>query len=201
MHTSRLIVWSAVTSIAGGVAWIVLWILFLLTHGPGPEDRKGAMFRLTSLDYGKFAVIPVVLFASGLVGLHLPQKGQSGRLGKAGLAVALIGFSVMIVSVAVSLWPIPWGSNADDVDWQAPLPKYSSILASLSSLVVSVGIILFAVGFVKARAGPRWIVLPLVLGSLAAVPWLYMTPWGGLAGLAWLLFGCAVYIHDRSNGG
>jgi hypothetical protein len=196
-----LVRWSGAASIAGGVAWIALWILFLLTHGPGPEDRKGAMFRLTSLDYGKFAVIPVILFASGLVGLHLQQKGQSGRFGKVGLALALIGFTVIVVSVALSLWPIPWGSNADEVDWQAPMTKYSSILATLSSLVVSVGSIFFAVGVLKAKAGPRWILLPLVLGSLAAVPWLYMTPWGGLTGLAWLLLGYDTYIHNPSKWG
>jgi hypothetical protein len=193
--------WSGMGSIAGGVAWMVLWILFLLTHGPGPEDRKGTIFRLTSLDYGKFVVIPVVLFGSGLVGLHAQQKGRSGRFGMAGLTVALTGFAVMVVSVALSLWPIPWGSNADEVDWQAPMTKYGSILASLSSLVVSAGIIFFAVGVLNANAGPRWIVLPLVLGTLAAVPWLYMTPWAGLTGLGWLVLGCATYIHRPSKGG
>jgi hypothetical protein len=195
MLSAAFIRWTGLGSIAGGIAWTILWILFLLTHGPGPEDRKGTMFRLTSLDYGKFAVVPAVLFASGLIGLHL-QNGQSGRFGRAGLALALIGFTVMVVSIALSLWPIPWGSNADEVDWQAPMTKYGSVLATLSSLVVSGGIIFFAVGALKAKAGPSWILLALVLGSLAAVPWLYMTPWGGLTGLAWFLLGYDTYIHN-----
>ena len=49
MPSKSLIRWSGLASIAGGVAWIFLCILFLLTHGSGSQDQKGTMFRLTSL--------------------------------------------------------------------------------------------------------------------------------------------------------
>jgi hypothetical protein len=177
-------------SITGGMAWMLLWICFLLTHGPGPEDRKGKLFHLTSLDYGKFMVLPVLFMAWGLETIHSRQKIESGSVWQMEFGVVMAGYTLMAVTIAVTLWPLPWGANADEVDWQSPLRKYGSILNSLSSLVVALGMILFTIGVVKAKVWPVWIALPLNISSLAAIPWLHATQWGGLTdchGWSWAL--------------
>jgi hypothetical protein len=194
-----MIRFAGVGTIIGGMAWMLLWICFLLTHGPGPEDRKGTLFRLTSLDYGKFMVLPVLFVACGLKTIHSRQKGESGSAGQMGFGVVMAGYTLMAVTVAVSLWPLPWGTNADEVDWQSPLPKYGSILSSLSSLVVALGMILFGIGVVKAKVWPVWIALALNISSLAAVPWFHATPWGGVTGMAWLVLGFVLWRRDSAT--
>jgi hypothetical protein len=149
---------------------------------------------LKSLDYGKFLVLPVCLFAWGLKSLSSQQKAWSGSVGRAGANIVLAGYVFMAVTTIVALWPLPWGIQRDEVDWQAPLPLYSSILNNVSSLVVALGMIFFAIGVVKAKVWPWWLVLPLNASSLAAVPWLHETLWGGLTGLAWLILGCVLFL-------
>jgi hypothetical protein len=100
----------------------------------------------------------------------------------------------MAVTTIVAVWPLPWGTQRDEVDWQPPLPLYSLILNSLSSLIVALGMIVFAIGVVKAKVWPWWLVLPLNVSSLAAVPWLHETPWGGLTGFAWLILGYVIFL-------
>ena len=139
MTAATLIRWGGPTTLLGGVLWTVLWGLHLLTHGPGPEDSKGTILGLTHHDYSKFLVVPLALSAVGLVGLYVPQQDRSGRLGAAGFALALGALGVMAVGVALSLWPIPWGSY--EVDWQAPLALWGGVAAALGSLVLMIGLV------------------------------------------------------------
>ena len=185
-----LVRWSSPTALLGGVLWTMLWVLDLLTHGPGPEDYQGTIFGLTHHAYGKVLVVPLALCAVGLVGLHVPQQDRSGRLGAMGFTLGLGAFGVMGVGVALLLWPISWDSY--QVDWQTPLAIWGGIAASLASLALTIGLVLFGAGVLRARVWPRWVALPLIVGPLSTVPWLHMAPWGGLFGLAWLLPGCAL---------
>jgi hypothetical protein len=190
---------AGLASISGDIAWILLWVCCLLTHGPGPEDRKGALFQLTSLDYAKFMVIPVSLMAWGMQSLHSRQQAKSGRVGQMGFVNVMAAYTLMAVTIVFSLWPLPWGANRDEVDFQAPLTKYPSALNGLSTIVLALAMILFSIGVVKAKVWPAWIVLPLNVSSLAAVRWLHETPWGGLTGLAWLVLGYVISVRGSQT--
>ena len=194
-----LIRWSSPTALLGGVLWTMLWVLDLLTHGPGPEDHQGTILGLTHHDYSKFLVVPLALFAFGLLGLYAPQRGRSGRAGTVGFALAVAALTVMAAGVALLLWPIPWGSYA--VDWQTPLALWGGVAASLASVALTIELVLFGVSVLRTRVWPRWVALPLIIGPLSAVPWLHMTPWGGLFGIAWLLLGYALWSAGEAAGG
>lgn len=197
MSTSSLVRWGWAASLIGGTSWLLIWLLFLRLHGPGPDDRKETMFGLTHYDISKFIVIPLLLFTIGLLSLHAGQRGRSGWLERAGLIIALSGLAAIIAGVVLSLWLIPWGSYT--VDWEAPTHMYGGIFSALGTLVTSIGMIVFAVGALRARVWPRWIALPLILGSLTTIPWLHMTSYGWIAGCMWLLIGYALWSSARQQ--
>ena len=64
----------------GGTSWILIWIAFLLTHGPTMRDMRQTLFSLTWYDYSKFVIIPLALFLIGLINLRARQAGRAGRL-------------------------------------------------------------------------------------------------------------------------
>ena len=78
---------------------------------------------------------------------------------------------------------------------------WGGVTASFGSLVLTIGLVLFGVGTRRARAWPRWVALPLMIGPLSTGPWLHMTPWGGLFGLAWLLLGYALWSAGETGCG
>lgn len=185
----------ALISVVGGVVWVCIWLLFFRLHGPGPEDRQATLLSLTHYDFSKFLVIPLLLFVAGLLSLSARQMGRGGWLAKAGMAIAVIGYTLMILGVVLSLWPIPWGSYV--VDWEAPLHKYGGLLSVLGTLIVSIGMICLAITVVRVSMLPGWVAVPLILGPLATIPFLHMTLWGWIFGLAWLLIGYWLRISKR----
>jgi hypothetical protein len=186
--SSMLVRRSGLAAMMGGVLWLLIWALFLVTHGLGPVDEKGTLLGVTYYDFTKFLVVPLGLYAVGLMGLHARQRAGAGRLAAVGLGVAVVALGVIAVGLAVALWPLPWGSYAQ-VDWEATPMMWGGILYSLGTFALAIGQALFGVGVWQARVWPAWVSLLLVLSPLASVPWLHMTTYGGLYGLAWLALG------------
>lgn len=160
---------------------------FLLTHGPGPDDRQGRFLALTHEDSTKLVLVPVVLVAVALLGLRRPVPGRTGRVA---LGVALVGMAMVAVGISVVFWPIPWGSYT--LDWTDPLPKFGGILQALGTLLMAVGLVGFGIERAKAGVVPWPAALLLALGAITTVPWLHQTVVGGLFGVAWAAVGIAL---------
>ena len=189
--SSNLIRWGGPAGVLGGALWVLIWVLFLLTHGTSTNDQQGRILSLTHYDYSKFMVIPVVLFMVGLVSLYAQQQGRLGRLGTAGFVLTLISLALMAVGLALSLWPIPWGSYL--VDWGEPLSMWGGLTYGFSTLVLAIGLILFGIGALRARVWPPWSSILLIIAPLTIVPWLHMTVYGGIFGFAWMLLGYEIW--------
>jgi uncharacterized membrane protein len=182
-------------AIAGGFIWLLVWVAYLLTHGPGPEDHKELFLNLTWLDYSKFMVVPVFLFGWCLVALHRRQRQEAGWLGIVGLGVTLVGFVLLVVGLVVDRWTIPWGTYVD-LESRAVWP---GVTMSLATIPIVVGSFLFAFAIAKARIWPRWLGLPLAIGVLTIFPWLHEMVAGVLYGISWLLVGLAILMPGTTR--
>jgi hypothetical protein len=190
MLAAKIMRWGGPASILGGLWWLVIWILFLLTHGTGTENLQRRLFGLTWLDYNRFLVIALLLFMVGLVNLGMRQQALSSRLGTVGYGLALSGLAFLILGVTLEFWFMPWGSYPEAV-WSTQPAWIGGLMEFIASRVLSVGLILFGIDIVRANVLPRWNGLPLILGLLLlASPFLHMTLYtGGMFGFGWVLLG------------
>lgn len=177
-------------AIAGGFIWLLVWVAFLLTHGWGPENRKELFLNLTWMDYSKFMVIPVFLFAWCLVALHRRQRQEVGWLGTVGLGVTLVGFVLLEVGLVADRWTIPWGTYVDPESTAV----WTGVVMSFATIPIVAGSFLFAFAIAKARVWPRLLWIPLAIGALTIFPWLHETTAGVLYGISWLVVGLAVLM-------
>jgi hypothetical protein len=182
-------------AIVGGFIWLLVWVAFLLTHGPGPEDHKELFLNLTWMDYSKFMVVPVFLFGWCLVALHRRQRQEAGWLGTVGLGVTLLGFVLLEVGLLADRWTIPWGTYVD-LESRAVWPE---LTMSLATIPIVVGSFLFAFAIAKARVWPRWLGMPLAIAALTIFPWLHETTGGVLYGISWLMVGLVILMPGTTR--
>ena len=101
MSSSDLIRWGGLVAIWGGVLW-ALWnagLEFVVGWGEPPSpayERYEAYNRVMPL------ILP--LLVAGLLAFHATQKGSHGWLRRAGLIIALIGFTLLLVGNVAEFW-------------------------------------------------------------------------------------------------
>lgn len=182
---------AAVASVAGGLTWLAIWAMFVALHGPETHDEQRTWRGWSHYDVGKSIVLPLLLFMAGLAGLRELFPHRPGWMARWGLAVAFLGLSATAVGAALALWPIVWGSY--DVDWEDGLARYGGVMIAGGTLVWFFGAVLAAIALVRRGFALRWLAAPLVIGPVAAFPWLHMTTWAGLTGAAWIAIGLALW--------
>ena len=178
----------APASVAAGLLWLVVWFHQRLTHGPTQENEERIFLGLTWLDSGKFLVVPLILLLVGIVSLY-GLRERPGLLGRIGFVVTVVGLVGLIVGTALEFWFFPWGSYAVGFE---ELPGFvrGAPVQPLSTLVFTIGLIVFNIDLVRARVVPVWLAPVLVLGGFATI---FLTPTFLLPGLAWLVLGFVLW--------
>ncbi len=159
MSSSRLIRWSGLLAILGGVIWIASWILNGLT-----EDASRTVLGLSEGGYRRITNAALLLFMVGLVGFHKRQAGRSGKLGTTGLIVALVGCALMIIGNVFEFGLI---GSIPDGERPGMMMGWGIFLLGLI-FIVPTGLLLFGIGVIKANVLPSWSrALPLVIGLIS----------------------------------
>jgi hypothetical protein len=179
----------APASVAAGLLWLVVWFHQRQTHGPTSVDERRIFLGLTWLDSGKFLVVPLILLLIGIVSLY-GLRERPGLLGRIGFVVTAVGLGSMIVATAAQFWTFSWGSYA--VGFEAGLPWWGGLFQALSTLVFTIGLIIFNIDLVRAGVMPVWAAPVLVAGGFATI---FFTPTFLLPGLAWLLLGLVLWLR------
>ncbi len=137
MSSSDLIRWGGLAGMLAGVAFIVLMMI--------PEPPPGSFFYvLGSLVF----IAALLLLLVGLAGFHALQKGNYGRIGRAGFYTIIVGASAQLVAqVGLAL-----GSTALE------------FLDFVGLLVVVVGFVLYGAATLQARVLPRWCGVGFIVG-------------------------------------
>ena len=173
MTTRKLIRWSGLSLMLGGVGYAVRAIM----HPPG----ETAQYTFDPLWVPSHVIggIALILIALGLVGLYVRQLDKVGLPGLIAFIVTFIGCtlttgSLIFLSVVVNPFVAAQG-----LDWMDP-PNGALFTSTAGQLAVGVGalclllgLLLFAITTLRARVLPPWgawlIILTIPLGILGVV--------------------------------
>ncbi|MGI8909755.1 MAG: hypothetical protein ACR2JR_04265 [Rubrobacteraceae bacterium] len=179
----------AFASVAAGLLWLVVWFHQRLAHGPTEMNEQRIFLGLTWLDSAKFLVIPLILLLIAIVSLY-GLRERPGLVGRIGFVVTVVGLIGLIVGTALEFWSFPWGSY--EVGFAATLPYWGGVFHALSTLVFTIGLIVFSIDLVRAGVMQVWVAPVLVLGGFTTI---FFTPTFLLPSLAWLLLGLALWLR------
>ena len=159
MASRRLIHWSGLAAMLGGLLWMVLVPLQGMA-----ESTK--VLGLTEGAYNRMNTASLLLLTAGLAGLYARQAGRFGRLGVAGFVLAFIGLALMVLGNVIEFWI----SDLIFADVQLGEFKQVGVGSFLIGLcVLAVGLVLVGIVTIQAKVLPRWSrVLPLVIALLLA---------------------------------
>lgn len=167
MSSSDLIRWGGIAAMVAGVVWVISGILAIVyqgVHAPG-----------TFADYlveGTFA-IGLLLTVVGMMGLHVLQKENYGRIGRGGF------WTVVVASLGQVLGTLVLLAGSTALAW---------LVFPVGVLAVLVGFVLYGAATLQARVLPRWCGVGLIVGLPVAIA---LGLYGGnvLFGLLWLALG------------
>ncbi|WP_047865218.1 hypothetical protein [Rubrobacter aplysinae] len=185
----RLSRWCALSALLGGALSVVVGLLVLLAPGyylfDSPSDYLVAVAEGAAL----LAVL------GGIVGLHLAQRSESGKLGGAGFLLSSAG---LVMAGAGHLIGLPFfvflntgGIVYVLIGLSQGVPLVWGAIYILGTLLLSVGVLLLGIATVRARTLPIWCGPVLILG-LAAL-WSLGNAFGWFSfGVSWLALGPAL---------
>ena len=184
----------AAAAIAGGVLWLVLWGHQLVAHGTTEENEKKLLLGLTWMDSAKFYVVAFVLFLLAAVSAYR-LAGAPTRFGRAAFWLTAGALVTITVGTAIQFWPFPWGSYARGYDDSHA--RYGGIVQAVSSVVLTLGLILFAI-YLSRRGVLRWWEAAILV--LAGPTTVFLSPAVPFPGAAWLITGIVLLTRaERSR--
>jgi hypothetical protein len=186
MNSTKLIRWGVRGALLAGIGWMASGFFFYVFpgEGDGPEGSL-SWYLIESAD----AVAEAGMLAA-LVGLHVRQTLNYGRLGTAGFMVAFIGTAFVLLSTVS--WLLVGENNA-----------FVGLLFSLGLFVGWLaGFPLLGVATFRAKVLPRWCGLLLIAFFPVLFVLLSLFPTGVIwNGLVWLALGYALWSERGASVG
>lgn len=166
-------------AILGGVFWIGL---NLALDGAWERGEAFPTYELVNA----LRPLPLALFAFALYGLY---QMFDARIGRNGVYAALAGFFLLVAGAALEFW-IGGGVRDGDVD---TLSLAGWLIYLVGYLVLSIGLVMFGIHVLCARAWRTFSLLPLSIGIVWAA-WFPLVMIGELmninfSGITQYLFG------------
>ena len=152
MASAKLIRWSGLAAMIGGAMWTASWILVSFTEG-----GTRAVLGLSERGWRTLLDSPAMLFfVAGLVGFHRKQRERSGKLGKIGFVVGLLGVVTMLLGNIAEFWVFELFYGTQQPGWA---------MMGAGFMMLPIALILFGLATVKARVFSGWRrAVPLVFG-------------------------------------
>lgn len=176
MSSSELIRWGGPAAMLAGVAFVVMFLVQLMTPGTSPGSFSDVV---TSFIF----IVALLLLLVGLTGFHALQKDSYGRIGRAGLYTVIVATLVQILAQIALLS----GNTAAEV------------VDLLGLFGVMIGFVLYGAATLQARVLPRWCGIGFIIGlpvwiMISLVSGEYGGIIGGiLFGLLWLALGYVLW--------
>ena len=143
--SSRLVRWSGLAAVSGGVSWILVWTI----HGAMPVAPPGG-YREGWESFNLWSGGALMLTMIGLTGAYLRQMRRIGGIGHAGFVLPWIGVALMGAGRLGQVLEI---GNA----W---------MLVILGAFALTVGIMLFGIATLRAKVLPSGAGLLLLAAGL-----------------------------------
>ncbi len=208
---SRLIRWSGLAAVLGGVLWIVFFTGHTFTHGSTQSPRDATILGFESLDFNRLLAVPPLLFIWGLVGAHATRASLGRRIGRVGFVTAVVGLVMLALGIILETWIID-----PSEDFYNPLVQGGWILYIFGLFpVLPAGMVLFGIG--SSGIDQRLRMLAIIIGLLAplqllegflssastgSLMWdLVYATLRGLVGIGWILLGYVLWDGRQISAG
>jgi hypothetical protein len=143
MSSSDLIRWGGLAAMLAGMVWIVAGLLGRVVANPETNSWVNILF-----------IVAVLLVLVGLVGFHTLQKGNYGRIGRAGFYTVVVATFAQVLALVVFL------AGSDALFWlQFPV----------GGLAVLVGFVLYGAATLQAKVLPRWCGIAFIIAVPVSV--------------------------------
>ena len=186
MSSSSPVRWGVLGALLAATGWTVSGIVAFI-FGVAPFGPVGSLSWYLIESSDAIAEMGMMVF---LVGLHLLQRPNYGRLGAAGFVVAFVGTASIFLSTVIWLltaYPVGEGVILD-------------VLEFVSSLGLFAGFPLLGVATFRARVLPRWCGVLLVACPAVFILLFSLVDYSGAAralfGPYWLVLGYALWSHQ-----
>ena len=147
----------------------VVWIAYGLFGLAGANQEESSPLDI-------LIVIAWLLQVVGLVGFHILQKENYGRIGRAGFYTFIVGAPAQ----ALGLLLVLAGSRT-----------LGELLTTVGGLGILVGLVLYGAATLQARVLPRWCGIVLIVSLPLTI---LLANYGGLLfGLVWLALGYVLW--------
>ncbi len=187
MSSSKLIRWGLFGALLAAIAWTVSGIVAFV-FGVAPFGPEGSLswYLIESSD----AIAEVGMLVA-LVGLHVRQAPDYGRLGTAGFVVAFVGTASIFLATVIYILVVD-GSLA-----------ILDILEYVAFLGLLAGFPLLGVATFRARVLPRWCGILLVAFPAVFILLFFLVDYSGAAralfGPYWLALGYALWSERGAS--
>ena len=192
MSSSNLIRWSGLAAMVGGVLWVILPVVFLVSFGDQPGSVAASTTTWTLVHI--FDLLASILIFLGLVGLYARQAEKAGALGLIAFLIAFTGTAMMFSESWANNFVVPVLAEATPelVDTAVTaLPGTLKVGFMLTFGLFGLGWLLFGLASLQASVLPRGPAILLMVGAvLVTVLFLALElPFGFVvfgAALAWM---------------